>query len=395
MKTYQQRPEIYKYGEIAVRGFEKESWKGYESIRNEIVKMINETSKLVLGIDCYPGVDTEEIIDNLRRTVDFIMIVRTEELFYSKDRLTTLISRGLTEERAYENMLRKNFLDLMDLKKMTGMKKKINAEKEGVILVIGPGAALCANLDIHIYADITRDSVKKRFLRKKPRLVVDSNSDDFKRYKRAFAIEWEMADRYKADVLNRIDYLLDTNEEGSPRMITRKAFMAGLSQVVRMPTKSIEIIYDDFNDGAINLDSSIYMNCISKENSQYLHYGEIRVEIPCQNVILFRPVELLGDRVFRRFGAEFPVKLDRELLKEERHRIVKEECFNTEDIINIIKVEKGEAVTIESPDNSFEPFSVKKLDSIIVPAAVGRYRLRNHGIGEGESVSVIRAYPDI
>ena len=51
-------------------------------------------------------------------------------------------------------------------------------------------------------------------------------------------------------------------------------------------------------------------NCVPEENSLLLGYGDTRVEIPAMDLVLQHPRELLGDCVFEKFGAEFPIRFD-------------------------------------------------------------------------------------
>jgi hypothetical protein len=51
-------------------------------------------------------------------------------------------------------------------------------------------------------------------------------------------------------------------------------------------------------------------DCVPEENSLYLKYGSIRIEIPALDVVLYKPRELLGEKVYARFGAEFPIRFD-------------------------------------------------------------------------------------
>jgi len=51
-------------------------------------------------------------------------------------------------------------------------------------------------------------------------------------------------------------------------------------------------------------------DCVPEENSLYLRFGSVRVEIPSQNLVLCEPRPLLGERVHARFGAEFPIRFD-------------------------------------------------------------------------------------
>ena len=49
---------------------------------------------------------------------------------------------------------------------------------------------------------------------------------------------------------------------------------------------------------------------VPEENSINLTFGEVTVELPCMDLVLSEPKNLLGDRVHARFGAEFPIRFD-------------------------------------------------------------------------------------
>jgi mannose-6-phosphate isomerase class I len=51
-------------------------------------------------------------------------------------------------------------------------------------------------------------------------------------------------------------------------------------------------------------------NCVPEENSLLLLFGESTIEIPSINLVFFDPAKLLGNRVFERFGDEFPIRFD-------------------------------------------------------------------------------------
>ncbi|EUJ61547.1 class I mannose-6-phosphate isomerase [Listeria fleischmannii] len=47
-----------------------------------------------------------------------------------------------------------------------------------------------------------------------------------------------------------------------------------------------------------------------KKTSLYLQFGNTRIETPAINAVLKYPLELLGELVFSRFGAELPIRFD-------------------------------------------------------------------------------------
>lgn len=51
-------------------------------------------------------------------------------------------------------------------------------------------------------------------------------------------------------------------------------------------------------------------DCVPEENSLLLGFGETQVEIPSINLVFSHPAELLGEPVYGRYGAEFPIRFD-------------------------------------------------------------------------------------
>lgn len=49
---------------------------------------------------------------------------------------------------------------------------------------------------------------------------------------------------------------------------------------------------------------------VPEENSLLLDYGNAVVELPAMDLVLYKPLELLGPQVYSRFGAEFPIRFD-------------------------------------------------------------------------------------
>jgi mannose-6-phosphate isomerase class I len=70
----------------------------------------------------------------------------------------------------------------------------------------------------------------------------------------------------------------------------------------------MERVCDLPKDGAPN--HAWCFDCVPEENSLLLGFGGKRVEIPSLNLVLMHPRELLGEAVYKRFGAEFPIRFD-------------------------------------------------------------------------------------
>jgi mannose-6-phosphate isomerase class I len=51
-------------------------------------------------------------------------------------------------------------------------------------------------------------------------------------------------------------------------------------------------------------------DCVPEENSLLLGFGNRTIEVPSLDLLLLYPTELLGEGVYRTFGAEFPIRFD-------------------------------------------------------------------------------------
>ena len=60
--------------------------------------------------------------------------------------------------------------------------------------------------------------------------------------------------------------------------------------------------------------------------------------------------------------------------------------------VNVLTLVEGDEVIVESPEGAFEPFPVRYAETFIVPAAVGRYRIRPSAIDPGREHATIKAF---
>jgi hypothetical protein len=102
---------------------------------------------------------------------------------------------------------------------------------QGLALVIGTGASLIAQTwDALVYCDMARWELQQR---QRSREITNLGLTNFGdrpslKYKRAFFVDWRVADRHKKTLLDRIDYLLDTNDRTHAKMIPGSEFRRAL-----------------------------------------------------------------------------------------------------------------------------------------------------------------------
>ena len=308
---------------IDVKGFDKEAYSSYESILKELegkTKSLGK-NKVTLVLDFYHGVDEKEVYKNLISKLGADKLVNIEEYKLSEEILSKKLKREITNDRVFGVLSVRKIEEFFDNEKINKLKKEISETKEGLTVVYGIGAGLIEG-DILVYADMARWEIQQRFRRKELDNWGAGNFDEdiLKKYKRAFFIEWRVLDRHKRELFGKLDYLLDTNKKNTPKMISGEAFRAGLKQAVTQPFRLVPFFDPGVWGGqwmkeVCDLDKSVekYAWCfdgVPEENSLNLKVGDVIVEIPSIDLVFYKPVELLGDKVHARFGMEFPIRFD-------------------------------------------------------------------------------------
>lgn len=314
-----------KYPTVQVNGYDREVWQGYERIRQEIARTISTRSaqKVIVTVECYPGVRIDEILHGLTSAE-----LRPHEIFYASGveleagKLTEMIRRDMTEDRVFAMMTNFRMEDCVDAHKIKTMRQRIDEITEGLIFVIGVGASLITEGDVLLYADIARWEIQLRYRSKEFGNWQANNQEEdiLRKYKRGFFFEWRIADQVKRNLVDRVHYFLDTNRKDDPKMLSRDAFFAGLTQTIAQPFRVVPYFDPgvwggqwmkevcDLDHNQANFAWSF--DGVPEENSVYWQYGQVRVEFPSINLVFFQSKPLLGEYVYARFGAEFPIRFD-------------------------------------------------------------------------------------
>ena len=309
-----------KYPEIKVSGFDNEVFEGYDNIVGKIKNEIFLKEKAVVVIDFYPGVYENEILKGFS-SLNPVLTIKADDCAYDGDRLTEMMKDNLTDDRVFGVLTTKKLQDYFIDEKIDEARDRISNIKNGVILVYGVGAGIITLGDVFIYADLARWEIQQRYRKGMPNWKQHNYNEDIQRkYKRGFFIEWRIADKHKKTLYEKMDYLLDTNIENDPKMISGTAFREGLNQASQRPFRVVPYFDPGVWGGqwmkeVCDLDRSKQnfawcFDCVPEENSLYLRYGNVRIEIPSINLVFYKPVELLGDKVHARFGTEFPIRFD-------------------------------------------------------------------------------------
>ncbi len=297
---------------------------GWAGIIAELKKKIHSLNrkKIIVAIECYAGVHDEELLQHIS-TLPHRLFIHSLSIFKEEDRIREMVYPDVTDDRIFGYMTRLNMTDYLDDDKLLRSQASITEIDEGIVLVYGPGA-VCIAPDHHllVYADLARWEIQQRMRRNEiGNLGIHNKQAAFsEQYKHAFFVDWRVCDRLKKQLMRRWDYVLDTNSPNAPNLIEGKSILSGLELAVQRPFRIVPFFDPgpwggqwlkevcDLDRNEINY--AWGFDCVPEENSLLLKYGKAIVEIPSINLVFYRPKELLGERIYARFGDEFPIRFD-------------------------------------------------------------------------------------
>ena len=311
--NYDQKPHVRvpgRAGDVRV---------GWPEIGFELRRAAAE--RRVVVVECYAGVIVEDVLPPVRSALEPALVIDSRTLFQAPEALDRLFERDLTDDPVFGFLTHRTLEDLFDPEKLRAARASVE-RSSGQVLIIGPGAAIVAEPDLLIYADLPRWEAQLRFRRNEiSNLGVENRQLKWSlQYKRAFFFDWRLCDKLKKRLIDRWDYVLDTTLSAFPKLARGAAVREGLRIAATSPFRLVPF-FDPAPWGGqwlkdvIGLDRSVEnfgwgFDGVPEENSLLLRFGEIDFEIPSINVVFHQPRALLGDAVHARFGTEFPIRFD-------------------------------------------------------------------------------------
>jgi len=300
-------------------------WVGWKAISDKINEEVSsgKASKVIVVVDCYQGVYHHELVSSLKDEITHHHFFDARESFLSQSEIDKMVEPFVTDDPVFGYMTNLKLEDFFDRAKLKMVRDQIEKIPEGIVIVYGPGATLlAASRDILIYADIARWEIQQRMRRNEiSNLGVHNRELKFAlQYKRGFFVDWRVLDRHKVSLMHQWDFLLDTNQKDHPKLATGASILKGLKIASQKPFRVVPF----FDPGpwggqwmkeVCDLDRSVQnyawcFDCVPEENSLFLGFGDQYLEIPSIDLVFDQPENLLGSKVYERFGAEFPIRFD-------------------------------------------------------------------------------------
>ncbi len=308
--------------------YASQCWSGWEEIIPTLAASIDSLkgkgrSRIVVAVECYTGVRDDHLRTLLAGALSVDVAIDAKSLFKPTEEIEQLAAPFLGgEDPVFGFMTGLMIEDFLDTQRVKDASTSIEKRASGVVLVVGPGASQVFPADLLLYADMPRweGQLRQRRGEADNLGVRNRGLKASLQYKRSFFVDWRVCDRIKTKTLSRWDFLLDTTDNAAPKLITGTAHAAALLHAVTGPFRVVPF-FDPGPWGGQWLRQKIGLpegppnyawgfDCVPEENSLLLEFGETRVEIPSINLVFAQPALLLGEAVYRQFGAEFPIRFD-------------------------------------------------------------------------------------
>jgi mannose-6-phosphate isomerase class I len=300
--------------------------KGWRQIAKQLLADVVNIGnrKTIIAVEYYQGVFDDEISSALTDGIGPAMAVSAKDLMWPEDYNREMVFPDVTDDRIFGRITQLTINDYFDPKKLAEAELNISSVQEGVVLILGTGATLiCQNPDILVYADIARWEIQLRMRKHEVNNLGLNNkgiTDWMLLYKQGYFVDWRVCDQWKKKLMPEWNYLLDTNNRNEPKMVLAGGIKEGLMQSLKQPFSVVPFfdpgpwggqwMKENCNLDPIKENYAWCFNCVPEENSLLLKFGEDTIEIPSINLVFFNPQSLLGNGVYERFGAEFPIRFD-------------------------------------------------------------------------------------
>jgi len=297
---------------------------GWESVcqRLQVAVSAHASARTVVTVECYTGVQEAEV-EKALQGLHPDLVIHSSEAFHAPDEIDAKVAPfNGGDDPIFGWITNLRMTDFMDPLQLETLAAKIEQIETGLVVVIGSGASLIHLGDLLVYADLARWEAQLRMRRDEiSNLGVDNRTLKWGlQYKRAYFTDWRVCDRLKRELMDRWDFVLDTNQAGDPRMADGDAVRAGLREAAHRPFRVVPF-FDPAPWGGqwmkdvCDLDRTPEnygwcFDCVPEENSLLLKFGDTVMELPSLDVVFQEPQALLGEKVHARFGDEFPIRFD-------------------------------------------------------------------------------------
>jgi hypothetical protein len=314
------RSNYDKYPCTPVSSSANQCWVGWRNIIDRLKPSVE--SRCILAVECYPGTFEAPIKDALVEGLHPAEVIYTPDLLKAPNSVDKMLAEVLGDDPVFGRMNDICLEAFFEATKLDEARQKVTSWHQGLLLVVGVGAAIVSpESNIVVYADLARWEIQGRQRRNE---ISNLGADNFAespnlKYKRGFFVDWRAADRLKKELLPKANFFLETSSS-MPKLVAGDCVRAGLKTIASRPFRVVPYFdpgpwgghwMEEVCDLPKDVPNHAWcFDCVPEENSLLLGFGDQQIELPAVDLIFLHPRELLGEYIYGRFGAEFPIRFD-------------------------------------------------------------------------------------
>ncbi len=291
--------------------------KGFNSLAEKIV------NEKIIIIDGFGGVQWE----NFREQLNNALFEKNKKAFWY-DINTCLKTPVEIDEMIKENLngddpvfgkkYTGSLADFFDTQKLSLLYKDASVD---LCIVYGTGASLSNWEGLLVYLDVPKNEIQYR-MRAGCATNIGSNKEqsNSQTYKRLYFVDWPVLNKYKEQLLQKIDCIVDEQRIYEITWMEGEAFRNSLSQILEQPFRArpwfeagiwggdwMKKHFPQLNQDEINYAWSFEL--ITPENGIVIEGENNLLEVSFDYLLFFDNKKLLGNAAVR-FGKEFPIRFD-------------------------------------------------------------------------------------
>ncbi len=305
---------------IEIHGYD--CYTGFEEILEKLKADCTAQEQKILVLDTYHGVPHGLWSAQIKNHLPDAEIFDTREAFKAEEELSAMLYPVVTDDRVFGKMNDFEIKDFFDAENLEKLRDRIHSDTSEWKVVFGEGAGYVTRGHRHVCIDLARWEIQHRMKRNETgNLGMTNTEEEFAlKYKQAFFVDWRVLDKHKNTHWGDYDWFIDANVSERPKMVSGAAMEHALSRSVTRPFRVVPFFDPgpwggqwmkekfDLDKDAINF--AWAFDCVPEENSLQFKLGNELFEMPSLNLVARRPKQLLGERIYSTFGAEFPIRFD-------------------------------------------------------------------------------------
>lgn len=301
---------------------ERDCLEGWNEVLASLKARVPATGKFRIAIECYPGVMLDSLQQRIAAAFPHWTFFRIEDAYRDPAALRTQFQQTLTTDPVFGRMHPWLIASYFDERRTAALQANIE-QSGGVVCLLGTGTQqVLPHPDLLIHANVTRWELQKRQRNKSICNLGLQNFDDSPQilYKNAYFLEWRVADEIRHGLYHRVDFFLDLDDPVVPRMLSGEVLREAVANVARRPFRLVPFFDPGPWGGSWMMETfglprdvpnyAWCFDCVPEENSVTLGFGSRRFRLPAIVLVHEQPMALLGESVYRQFGAEFPIRFD-------------------------------------------------------------------------------------